>query len=96
VQIQTCIFIPKHPPSASLFRIHLELIIQSIDQYGEEIIFAIEEGKLHHTFLPQHFLEDKEARFERLFEELQNLINEDQTTQNTASDDDSSDDIEWL
>jgi hypothetical protein len=96
LRIQTCIFAPKKPPSPALLRIHVDLIIQTIDHYSEEITYAIENDELHNTFLPREIREKKIEEFQQLLEELQNLVNEQEVTHTDSDQDDPSDDIEWL
>ena len=96
LRIQTCIFAPKSPPTPALLRIHVDLIIQTIDHYSEEISYAIENDELHNTFLPREIREKKIEEFQQLLEELQNLVNEQEVTDKESDHDDPSDDIEWL
>lgn len=92
--MQSSIFSPDHPPSAALLRIHVNIIVQTIDSYYTEIAYAFENDALHHTFLPQSLQEKRIEDFEQMLEELQNFVNEEESTND--NDDEPSDDIEWL
>ena len=92
--LHSSIFSPDVPPSAALIKIHVNIIVQTIDSYYSEIAYALENDALHHTFLPQALQEKRIEDFEQMLEELQNFVNEEEATND--NDDEPSDDIEWL
>ena len=96
IRLQTCIFVPQASPSCTLLRIHVNLILKTIEHYHEEMLYAITNDALHDTFLPPVVRQKKLEDLHSILEELQNLVNEDEHTPSNEHDDDSSDDIEWL
>lgn len=90
--LQNCIFLPDSPTSANTITIHVNIILQTVEHYYSEIAYAFEHDALHHTFLPQALQEKRIEDFQQMLEELQNFVNEEEST----SDDEPSDDIEWL
>ncbi len=93
VCLQSSIFVPDAPTNALTIRIHVNIILQTIEHYYEEISYAFEHDTLHHTFLPQSLQEKRIEDFQQMLEELQNFVNEEESTND---DDEPSDDIEWL
>ena len=92
VCLQSSIFLPKEPTNAFALTIHVDIILQTIEHYYNEISYAFEHDALHHTFLPQALQEKRIEDFQQMLEELQNFVNEEEST----SEDEPSDDIEWL
>ena len=92
VCLQSCIFVPDQPINALTVKIHVNIILKTIEHYYDEISYAFEHDTLHHTFLPQALQEKRIEDFQQMLEELQNFVNEEEST----SDDEPSDDIEWL
>ena len=92
VCLQSCIFLPDTPKNTLTIKIHVNIILQTIEHYCNEISYAFEHDALHHTFLPQVLQEKRIEDFQQMLEELQNFVNEEEST----SDDEPSDDIEWL
>ena len=93
VCLQSCIFVPDNPTTSLTMKIHVNLILQTIEHYYNEISYAFEHDALHHTFLPQALQEKRIEDFQQMLEELQNFVNEEESTND---DDEPSDDIEWL
>ena len=92
VCLQSCIFQPESPTNVLTITIHVNIILQTIEHYYNEISYAFENDALHHTFLPQSLQEKRIEDFQQMLEELQNFVNEEEST----SDEEPSDDIEWL
>ena len=96
IRLQSCIFVPQGDPTSALLRIHVNLLLKTIEHYHEEMTYAIENDALHDTFLPSTVRQKKIEDLHSILEELQNLVNEEEQSPSQKDDDDSSDDIEWL
>ena len=74
---------------------HVKILVETIDSYADELLFAVENGDLHPTFLHDRQSPLQRIQLEELLVELQKFVKPDNDSSDEDSDD-SSNDLEWL